>query len=639
MPVTSSSAALALLPGGAGLARPTADARALMFDTQRKERVKTGRAGHRAAARCPGTAAGLAAAPSRRPLGAGLSARAWRGLAGAVAGQQHLPAARSCIAEPRPGSAAPAGAGRGGRRSSVDAARGDQRVGLHPRAGLGKTARRAVGEFPARCRRAVGSRRPTMPGKRIVAPLPQALAAVLTARGVALPAPPREGEAGRCAPTPGWRRPGSARRRWNRRERRLKAELAGVAEAAVEAKSAIAGKALRPRKLAPARRTTKKRSIMTSDSCRCSHGWPAQQETRRKLERRVSSASSRRQRARRPALPFIESEVGIDVLGRVCCALGRRKASISPTSASRGIVKGTQCGLAGQSGRGRRKARLPVHAPWRVHRPRTCQGQHRLYALLYGPILQCAVYGADGQPVKGLRGRGRDPSRNRAENRKTEPPGWPRQWAQSSPMNGRSGTKSSLISRHRSIARRAIFQLRSRGPVVERRWGTGGIRAILTPDKPFDCRRAGPSQDISRNWGRYTGRRRRKRPSPSSKAMVVREPPPPAKRRNFDAFSPVTPWLVTDIEIAGKEAEGDELRATLARPKPARIHFPGEHGGQPLDSLAHFEMTNLPPGLPHSRAVAADHPKQRPPDRGRRHPGGGAETCRRRRRTRGRGSE
>lgn len=72
---------------------------------------------------------------------------------------------------------------------------------------------------------------------------------------------------------------------------------------------------------------------------------------------------------------------------------------------------------------------------------------------------------------------------------------------------------------------------------------------------------------------------------------------PPAKRRNFNAFSPVSPWLVTDIEIPGKEDDGDELRATLARPKPARVHLPVDHAGQPLDGLAHFEMTNFHPAL------------------------------------------
>ena len=72
---------------------------------------------------------------------------------------------------------------------------------------------------------------------------------------------------------------------------------------------------------------------------------------------------------------------------------------------------------------------------------------------------------------------------------------------------------------------------------------------------------------------------------------------PPAKRRNFDAFSPVRPWLVTDIAIDGKDDEGDALRESLARPKAASIHIPAEHAGQPLDSLAHFEFRNLPAAL------------------------------------------
>lgn len=126
-----------------------------------------------------------------------------------------------------------------------------------------------------------------------------------------------------------------------------------------------------------------------------------------------------------------------------------------------------------------------------------------------------------------------------------------------------------------------------------------GYRALLTPDTPFDLAARQALHKILARLGPV----HRKEETQAAIDFVedhwwtaggLR---PPAKRRNFDAFSPVRPWLVTDIVIAGKETEGDELRETLARPKPASIHLPAQHDGQPLDSLAHLEMKNVHPLL------------------------------------------
>jgi len=70
-------------------------------------------------------------------------------------------------------------------------------------------------------------------------------------------------------------------------------------------------------------------------------------------------------------------------------------------------------------------------------------------------------------------------------------------------------------------------------------------------------------------------------------------PTPNALRRNFDAISPVKPWLVTDIAIAGKESQATALRESLGRPKPASISIPSHYNGLLLDDIAHLEITNV----------------------------------------------
>jgi hypothetical protein len=124
-----------------------------------------------------------------------------------------------------------------------------------------------------------------------------------------------------------------------------------------------------------------------------------------------------------------------------------------------------------------------------------------------------------------------------------------------------------------------------------------GYRALLTPKKPFDVAAEQALLKILAQLGPVH------RPEETDAAIAyvkdhwwsffgVGNTGPGAKRRNFDITSPVRPWLVTDIAIAGKEAEGDELRKSLARPKPASIHIPVQHNSQPLESLAHFEVKN-----------------------------------------------
>jgi Protein of unknown function (DUF4056) len=121
-----------------------------------------------------------------------------------------------------------------------------------------------------------------------------------------------------------------------------------------------------------------------------------------------------------------------------------------------------------------------------------------------------------------------------------------------------------------------------------------GYYAVLTPNKRFDAAAEKALFKTLAQLGPVL------RPEDTDAAVTYVQghwwsgsgPTPPAKRRNFDAFSPVRPWLVTDIAITGKEAEGNELRKSLGRARAASIHIPVQHNSQPLDSLAHFEVTN-----------------------------------------------
>lgn len=56
-------------------------------------------------------------------------------------------------------------------------------------------------------------------------------------------------------------------------------------------------------------------------------------------------------------------------------------------------------------------------------------------------------------------------------------------------------------------------------------------------------------------------------------------------RRHFDALSPVTPWLITDVEIPNKSVELAALRAACGTPTPLSLTVP-EHGpqGEPLST-------------------------------------------------------
>ena len=173
------------------------------------------------AARAPttGLAAGLAAAPSRRPLAAGanhaLGGVTLKPLPAGTAFPPRIPG----VAAPRPG----AGADRPVLVVEIDVPAAMLHEGINALA-----CTLVPGPASRRIERAVSflhvaaapapSRAPTMPGRRTVAPLPPAIAAVLAGRAVALPPPSRKRRSrSRCAPTHGWRRPPSARRRWHRR--------------------------------------------------------------------------------------------------------------------------------------------------------------------------------------------------------------------------------------------------------------------------------------------------------------------------------------------------------------------------------------------------------------------------------------
>ena len=244
------------LPQGAPPAHPAADARAPAVDTQRKERGLRVTAAQ-GAARAPttGLAAGLAAAPSRRPLAAGMN----HALGGVTL--KPLPAGTAFppripgVAAPRPG----AGADRPVLVVEIDVPAAMLHEGINALA-----CTLVPGPASRRIERAVSflhvaaapapSRAPTMPGRRTVAPLPPALAAVLAGRAVALPPPSRKKEKPKQVRANTWVAPAAERKKaLASSHRRLKAELAGVARRQVEARSAVAGKALRPRQLAPAR--------------------------------------------------------------------------------------------------------------------------------------------------------------------------------------------------------------------------------------------------------------------------------------------------------------------------------------------------------------------------------------------------
>jgi hypothetical protein len=89
---------------------------------------------------------------------------------------------------------------------------------------------------------------------------------------------------------------------------------------------------------------------------------------------------------------------------------------------------------------------------------------------------------------------------------------------------------------------------------------------------------------------------------------------PPAKRRNFAAFSPVTPWLVTDIKVDGKTAADEPLLAALARPIAASIVMPTQIEGVALDGLAELVIANVHPTAsePDAKEVGAQLQKLLP---------------------------
>lgn len=243
---------------GKPAAHPVARARALTFDTQRRERpplvasARTQRGVGRESVR--ESARDAARAPSRRPLGAG-SANGFGGisLAPLPAGNAFPPRIPADL-RPLPGAAAD----RPVLVVEIDVPASMLHEGINALACtlVPGSARRRVERSVSFLHVAAapsGGRRPTMPGKRTVA-VPAVLEAVLTARGAAPPSAPRAREKARQVRANTWVAPaGEGKKALEPSRKRLKAELAAVAKRHAEAKTAIAGKALRPRKPAPPR--------------------------------------------------------------------------------------------------------------------------------------------------------------------------------------------------------------------------------------------------------------------------------------------------------------------------------------------------------------------------------------------------
>jgi hypothetical protein len=134
-----------------------------------------------------------------------------------------------------------------------------------------------------------------------------------------------------------------------------------------------------------------------------------------------------------------------------------------------------------------------------------------------------------------------------------------------------------------------------------------GYRAALTPDIEFN---AAADKELSRILGELQSVSK----ADTTRAIdfvddfwfdgLVVAIRPNSKRRHFGARPPVTPWLVTDITVPGKTAEGDALRMDLGRPRPATIDFPASYNGQVLDDLARLEITSIPAVINDLRPVA-----------------------------------
>jgi hypothetical protein len=304
------------------------------------------------------------------------------------------------------------------------------------------------------------------------------------------------------------------------------------------------------------------------------------------------------------AMPFIESEMGIDVLGRVCCALGTSAAldfgEIGPHKYRRRTPDSTLTDRLGEEG-GKHGYLYTRHGGFiDLGHARDYIDYTRFFAARYynapssgrtGGIFS-KVFDEEGEVhLEILPRTGRPPSALAA--------------AMGAKLAYERAIWHEIITYFpptSTIAADERFSSFAPEDCFSNAVGVlAGYIALLTvtPDTPFDVAAQRALHKILARLGPVHRLEETKAAIDfvEDHWWVADGIRPPAKRRNFDAFSPVKPWLVTDIVIAGKEAEGDELRATLARPKPASIHLPVEHAGQPLDSLAHLEMTNVHPAL------------------------------------------
>lgn len=301
------------------------------------------------------------------------------------------------------------------------------------------------------------------------------------------------------------------------------------------------------------------------------------------------------------AMPFIESEIGLDVLGRACCALGTSSplefGAIGFHKYRRKTSDSTMMDRLGEEG-GKHGYVYTRHGGF------IDLGHVRDY-IDYTRFFAARYYNAPSSGRTGIFSKVFD------EEGEVHFVIAPRTEKPTSALAAAMGAK---IAYERAIWHEIITYFPPTGGIAlneqfssfapEDNFSNAvgvlaGYRALLTPDTLFDV----AAQQALHKILAQLGPAHRLEDTEAAIEFVkghwwiASGTTPPAKRRNFDAFSPVRPWLVTDIVIAGKEAEGDELRATLARAKPARIHLPVQHAGQLLESLAHLEMTNVHPSL------------------------------------------
>jgi hypothetical protein len=301
-----------------------------------------------------------------------------------------------------------------------------------------------------------------------------------------------------------------------------------------------------------------------------------------------------------PALPFIEADVGTDVLGRNCCALGANGAVDFPDLGFHKYRKGrpnaTLLERQGEDG-GKHGYLYTRHGGF-------IDLGHVRDNIDYARFFAARYYNA---PLSGRTGAMSFVYNEGADIHLEIAPRTER------PRPELAAAMGAKLAYERALWHEIITffppastidideQFSSFAPedLFSNAVGVlAGYRAILTPDTPFDLT---AQQHLHRIIARL-GPVHRADETTAAIALVkdhwwTSATFPPVKRRNFDAFSPVRPWLLTDIVIDGKEAEGDALRAALARPKPASIIIPAEHAGRPLDALAHFEFRNLPASL------------------------------------------